>query len=57
MASFGKEHDIEIKNKAIVKPCRPSGENVIKAELIINAFENYRMQSWFYRVLKFLKIR
>ena len=40
-----------------IKKCRPSGENIIKAELIINAFENYRMQSWFYRVLKFLKIR
>ena len=33
------------------------GEAQIKAEVILNAFENYRMQSRLYRILKFLRLR
>lgn len=33
------------------------GEAQIKAEIILNAFENYRMQSWFYRLLKKVGLR
>ena len=33
------------------------GEGQIKAQTILNAFENYRMQSRLYRILKFLRLR
>ena len=33
------------------------GEGLIKAEVIVNAFETYRMQSRLYRILKFLRLR
>lgn len=39
------------------KVCRPTGENVIKAEVILNAFQNYRRQSRLFRLLEWLGLR
>jgi len=43
--------------KSYAKHTRPHGENVIKADLIINAFEKNRMKSRLYRILKYFGFR
>jgi len=39
------------------KECRPTGENVIKAEIILNAWRNYCMESRIFRILVKLGLR
>ena len=46
-----------IKKYDNVKVNRPVGENIIKAELILNAFQNYRRQSKFFRLLEWFGLR
>ena len=40
-----------------MKECRPTGENVIKAELILNAWLNNCRQSRIYRILEWFGLR
>ena len=39
-----------------VRHNRPNGENIIKADVILGAFNYYRKQSKLYRTLKVLKV-